>query len=87
MNAKLTLKNDWGSLWASLQYIDRLPIDFQNTVFIKNRLQLDVGASLNIYKHYYFAVEAKNITNIQLIDSRGFPLPRLSVFGSFGVRL
>ncbi|MFO1518197.1 MAG: TonB-dependent receptor [bacterium] len=86
-NLKLTLKNNWGSVWASLQYIDRLPIDFANTTFIKSRAQVDIGGSLRLFKNYYFALEVKDVTNTQILDARGFPLPRLSVLGSLGVRI
>ncbi len=86
-NAKITLKNDWGALYSRLQYIDRLPLDFPNTSFIQQRFQLDAGASLKFFKRYELSLEVKNITNAQMLDARGFPLPRLSAFGSFGVRI
>jgi vitamin B12 transporter len=86
-NLKVTLKNSWGSVYSTLQFIDDLPIDFQNTTFLKRRTQLDVGVTLKFLKHYYLAMEVKDVTNIQMLDARGFPLPRLSAFGSFGVRI
>lgn len=86
-NAKLTFKNKWGSFYGQLQFIDNMPIDVQNTTFLRRRAQIDVGGNIKFFKHYYFAMEVKDITNIQMIDARGFPLPRLSAFGSFGVRL
>jgi len=86
-NLKLTLKNSWGSLYGLFQYVDDLPIDFQNTTFIKRQAQIDLGLSFKVKKHYYFAADFKNVTNIQPLDSRGFPLPRFSALRSFGVRL
>jgi outer membrane receptor protein involved in Fe transport len=86
-NVRVTLKNSWGSIYAILLYIDRLPLDFANTTFITRRAQLDIGASLKVKKYYYFALEVKDVTNIQMLDARGFPLPRVNAMGSFGVRI
>lgn len=85
-NLKLTFKNRWGSVYAALQYIDRLPLDFANTTFVQKRAQLDLGGVLQFEKHYFFALELKNVTNAQILDARGFPLPRLSILGSVGAR-
>ncbi len=87
VNSRLTLKNKWGSLYANLQYIDRMPIDYDNTTFLGSRAQLDIGCTLNVLKRYYMGVEVKDVNNAQMIDARGFPLPRLSAFGTFGVRI
>ncbi len=87
INLKATLKNSWGSLELSGQYTDRLPLDFQNTAFITSRLQLDLTGSVQFLKHYFVSAQIKNLTNAQMLDARGFPLPRISAFGSVGVRL
>ncbi len=86
-NATLTLKNKWGSIYGTLQFIDDLPIDFQNTTFLKKRAQINVGASLDFLQYWHFALEVKDVNNIQMLDARGFPLPRLSAFASLGVRI
>ncbi len=87
VNAKVSLKNKWGSLYATLQYIDKMPIDLPNTTFINQRAQVDVGGTLKIFKHYYFGLELKDVNNVQMVDARGFPLPRRSIFGSFGAKI
>ncbi|MBF0492951.1 MAG: TonB-dependent receptor [Deltaproteobacteria bacterium] len=86
-NGKLTLKNSWAALYVSLQYIDQLPIDFQNSTFIKSRSQLDLGVSLLFKKHLSFNFDVKNVSNVQLLDSRGFPLPGRSFFLSVGAKI
>ncbi len=86
-NGKITFKNSWGSVYSSLQYIDQLPIDFQNSTFIKSRSQLDLGASLLFKKHLSLNFDVKNVTDVQLLDSRGFPLPGRSYFLSMGVKI
>jgi len=86
-NVTLTLKNKWGALYSTLQFIDDLPINFQGTTFLKKRAQLNVGGSLDFLDYWHFALEVRDVNNIQMLDTVGFPLPRLSVFASLGVRI
>ncbi len=86
-NVTLTLKNKWGSIYGTLQFIDDLPINFSGTTFLKKRAQVNVGGSLNFLEYWHFAIEVKDINNIQMLDAVGFPLPRLSAFASLGVRI
>lgn len=87
LNATLTLKNKWGSVYGTLQFIDDLPIDFQNTTFLNARAQVNVGMTLNFLQYWHFALEVKDVNNIQMLDARGFPLPRLSALATLGVRI
>ncbi len=86
-NVTLTLKNKWGSVYATLQYIDDLPINFAGTTFLKQRAQINVGGTLDFLQYWHFALEVKDVNNIQMLDTVGFPLPRLSAFASLGVRI
>ncbi len=86
-NLTLTLKNKWGSLYGTLQFIDDLPINFQGTTFLKKRAQVNVGANLDFLEYWHFAIEVRDVNNIQMLDTVGFPLPRLSAFASLGVRI
>lgn len=86
-NVTLTLKNKWGSLYGTLQFIDDLPINFAGTTFLRKRAQVNVGGSIDFLEYWHFAIEVKDINNIQMLDTVGFPLPRLSAFASLGLRI
>jgi len=85
-NAKLELSWKHGAVFASLQYIDKLPIDFANTRFISHSALVDVGGTLKWKDHYFLTLQGKNVGNVQTFDSVGFPLPRASVYFSFGYK-
>lgn len=57
------------------QYLDRL-----NTQRIDQRLIWDGTLSYNFLKHYAFRATLQNITNSQIVDAIGFPLPGRSLF-------
>ncbi|HCU23913.1 MAG TPA: hypothetical protein DF383_02760, partial [Deltaproteobacteria bacterium] len=84
-NARLDLNWKYGGVFASLQYIDQLPIDFSNTKFISQSALVDVGGTFK-WKRYFLTVQGKNVGNVQTFDSVGFPLPRASVYFSFGYK-
>ena len=88
-NAYLELNYDFnkhfgGSLFGRYNYKFNVPINTSNTVFLAARSKLDLGFNLRFAKYYYLIFEAKNVTNVQIYDSRGFPLPRRAFFGTFG---
>jgi outer membrane cobalamin receptor len=73
-----------GAIFAGVSYKGEMPLNPQNTVFLRGRAVLDAGARLRIFKSYYINFEAKDITDVQAYDSRGFPLPRRSFFVTIG---
>jgi len=85
-NGQLRFEWKYGGVFARIQYIDRLPIDFVNTRFIRNRALVDVGGTFKWKDRYFVTVEGKNVGNVQTFDSVGFPLPRASVFATFGYK-
>lgn len=85
-NAKMEFSMKYGSLYGEVQYIDRLPINFNNTAFINQRALVNVGGTFKWKQRYFVTVEGKNIGNVQTFDAVGFPLPRASVYFSFGYK-
>jgi outer membrane receptor protein involved in Fe transport len=85
-NGKVEFSWKHGSVYGQVQYIDRLPIDFTNTKFIRGAALVDVGGTVKIKKHYYVTLQGKNIGNVQTLDAVGFPLPRAQVYFSFGYK-
>ncbi len=82
--ARFTWK--YAEFFSQLQWIGKLPINFTNTQFIRNQVLVNVGATFKWQNHYFFTVEGKNVGNVQTLDSVGFPLPRASVYGTFGYK-
>lgn len=85
-NGRLELTWKYGSVFGSVQYIDKLPIDFANTKFLSRRALVDVGGTLKWRDRYFLTLQGKNVGNVQTFDSVGFPLPRASVWLSFGYK-
>jgi len=85
LNHELT-KSLSGSLFGRFNYKYDVPINAANSVFLAARSKLDLGINLRFAKYYYLIFEAKNITNVQIYDSRGFPLPRRSFFATLGAK-
>lgn len=70
----------WGTYiglgWIANQYLDAL-----NTQKIDSRFTADVGAWIWFKDRYRLGVEALNLTNSQIVDAIGFPLPGRSFWG------
>lgn len=81
-----------GSIFGRLQYVSALPVNTQNTVFIAERTTVDIGVTARLspknkrWGAYALTFETKDITNVQIYDARGFPLPRRSFFVTLGIR-
>ena len=79
-----------GNLFGEYEYTSSLPVNTQNTVFIAPRSIFNAGAtarlSANSWGAYTLTFEAKDITNMQIYDARGFPLPRRSFFVTLGMK-
>ncbi|HKY64356.1 MAG TPA: TonB-dependent receptor [bacterium] len=85
-NGRVEFSWKYGGFFAEVQYIDKLPIDFSNTRFIVGKALVDVGGTFKWKDHYFLTVQGKNVGNVQTLDSVGFPLPRASVYLSFGYK-
>jgi len=88
-NGKLTLSHNFGEhfgggIFTELQYMSSLPVNAQNTLFLASRTTLGAGFNIRSYFKkwgtYTLSFDAKDLTNIQIYDARGFPLPRRSYF-------
>ncbi|MCP5464510.1 MAG: TonB-dependent receptor [Deltaproteobacteria bacterium] len=64
-----------------LNYIDKMHLDRLNTQRVNHRVILNFDLSYRFLKHYKAGIQFKNLTNSQVVDAVGFPLPGRSVFG------
>jgi len=85
-NGRIEFNWKYGSLFSQVQYIDRLPINFANTLFLTQRAIVDVGGTFKWKDHDFVTLQGKNIGNVQTFDAVGFPLPRAQVYLSFGYK-
>ncbi len=91
VNAKIDVSHKIGSrltagYFSKFNYTSKLPVNTSNTLFLAGRSTIDAGAALTLDAGkslpgaYTLTFEAKDITNVQVYDARGFPLPRRSFF-------
>ncbi len=73
-------------LFGEVQYVGDYPLNTANTVSITSHTSADVGATFNFAKGFFATFEVKDVTNVQIYDARGFPLPRRSYWVSLGAR-
>lgn len=77
-----------GSGYAEGHWVGAMPLNVDNTVFIAGRVTLDLGLKATWQPrtgHEYFAaVEARNVSNVQIYDARGFPQPRRAFYITLG---
>jgi len=84
-NAKLNAHFGKFHPYASVFYKGKYYINTANTVAISGRTLLDLGLTFK-QKKWFTNLEAKDITNVQSYDARGFPLPRRSFWLKVGVK-
>jgi len=70
-----------GSAFVSASWIDSNFLDPLNTRVVNDRVILNAGLSVKVTKNITLAFEGKNLTNDQIVDVVGFPLPGRSFFG------
>jgi len=81
-----------GSVFGDMQYVSALPVNAQNTVFIAERVSINLGATAKLlpkdgrFGAFTLTFASKDITNAQIYDARGFPLPRRSFFITLGAK-
>jgi iron complex outermembrane receptor protein len=85
LNAKATLSNRWGKLFADLNFIDDNFLDTQNLLRADNRVIFNAGASARFLKRFTAGFEAKNLFNDRVADVVGFPLPGRSYYGKLEI--
>ncbi len=71
-------------LFGTLQYIGSFPSNTSNTVWISDHTAIDLGATVKFSKYFFATAEVKDVTNVQIYDARGFPLPRRSYWVTLG---
>ncbi len=72
------------TLFGEVQYIGDYPVNTANTVWLTGHTALNLGARWRFAKHFFATVEVKDVTNVQIYDARGFPLPRRSYWMTVG---
>lgn len=87
VDARLEGSINRGSLFVSMNWSDSLFLDPLNTRVVRQRILLNSGFSFFPFKKKKWALsfEAKNMTNNQIVDVVGFPLPGRSFFGKVDV--
>ncbi len=74
------------TLFGDIQYVGSFPLNEANTVRITEHTSANVGATLTFAKRFFATFEVKDVTNVQIYDARGFPLPRRSYWMSVGAK-
>jgi iron complex outermembrane receptor protein len=83
LNQAVELFNDFGKLVYEFDYIAKNFLDRANAFVVDNRMLHNVQLTvLPFGKTLKLTFEAKNITDNQVEDVRGFPLPGRSFFGT-----
>lgn len=85
-NARAELRGGPFSIFGDLQYVGSYPLNTANTVYISGRTTADVGATVAFAGHFFATFEVKDVTNVQIYDARGFPLPRRSYWFTVGAK-
>ncbi|MBI2345447.1 MAG: TonB-dependent receptor [Deltaproteobacteria bacterium] len=95
VNARMELFREFsqrigGRCFVETQFVSRLPVNVANSVFLAARTTLDVGLTATLATRraarYFVTIEAKDVTNVQVYDARGFPLPRRSFYLTIGAK-
>ena len=74
------------TLFGDVQYISSFPVNTANTVRFSGHTALNLGATLTFAKHFFATMEVKDVTDVQIYDARGFPLPRRSYWVTVGAK-
>lgn len=69
--------------FVNASYEDGRYLDTNNTQRVADQLELNLGTSFQVTKPIRIFVEGKNLTNTQIVDVVGFPLPGRSIVGGF----
>lgn len=85
-NARVELRLWALTLFGDIQYVSDYPLGTANTVYVTAHTAVDVGATLKFAKHFFATFEVKDVTDVQIYDARGFPLPRRSYWVSVGAK-
>jgi len=85
-NARAELRLRALTLFGDVQYVSGYPLNTANTVLVTAHTAADVGATLKFAKHFFATFEVKDVTDVQIYDARGFPLPRRSYWVTVGAK-
>lgn len=84
-NTSLDFSKSGLNLGLKMNLVDNLYLDALNTKRVDQRLVLNFEAGYLFREKYHLGFSAKNLTNSQIVDAVGFPLPGRSFFGRFDV--
>jgi len=79
---RLELFNLYGKVYYELNYVSGNFLDEKNFHPVPSREVHSLGCALHVYAPLTLTFEARNITDNQISDVGGFPLPGRSYFGS-----
>jgi len=85
-NARAEFRLGALTLFGDVQYVGDYPLNTANTVRVTSHTAADLGATLKFAKHFFATFEVKDVTDVQIYDARGFPLPRRSYWVSVGAK-
>ncbi len=80
-NSRFTFDFKKWNATVGLNWQDKMYLDPLNTRVVTSRVLLDSGISYQPFQHWTFSFEGKNLTDNQVVDVVGFPLPGRSFFG------
>jgi len=69
----------------SVNFVHQQYLDSLNTQVVNHRLIMNAQAGYFYKEKVRFGAEVRNVTNSQVVDSVGFPLPGRSYFGRVDV--
>lgn len=73
--------------FGEIQVVGSFPVNVANTVKISGHTSLNLGTTVGFAKRFFATLQAKDITNVQIYDARGFPLPRRSYWVTVGAKI
>lgn len=86
-DAEVTGYNKRGKIFLAVNWMDSTFLDPLNTRVIQNRLILNSGLSFSVTSKATLSFEGKNLSDNQIYDVIGFPLPGRSFFGRIEYKL
>ena len=81
LNTNVEVYNNKGKVFVSSNWISSNYLDPLNTRVVDERFLINSGISVKPLKKWTLSFEAKNISNEQIVDVVGFPLPGRSFMG------
>lgn len=81
LHSHLSYSHRWGNVYTNFDWTDRYFLDPLNTRVVTDRVIWGAGVEATFKKNWVASLEARNLTNSQIVDAVGFPLPGRSYWG------